>query len=111
MNNNFGGFFEDAYECTHPKIDRVLNAFGEPHSADVLFQNDQIEISRLVLQTQVGMIRQYKVMLIAQLANVDKYIVTCGTIRTSKPEKYAEYEKIGKRILYKATKQIWKVQY
>ena len=39
----FGVEFENAYECTHPKIDKILNAFGEPHSADMLFENEQIK--------------------------------------------------------------------
>lgn len=107
----FGVEFENAYECTHPKVDKILNAFGEPHSADMLFENEQIKIDRLLIQTGVGMVRSYKIMYIAQLVGTEKFIITCGTVRIANPSKMIEYEKIGKRKLYRATRQIWNIQY
>lgn len=111
MNYNFGAGFEDAYECTHPKIDRIFNAFGEPHAADTIFSNNRIKISRFLLQTGVGMVRSYKIMFLANLIGTADFIVTCGTITTSRDDKIAEYEKVGKRKLYKAIQEFWNIQF
>lgn len=111
MKEGFGASFEDAYECTHPKVDKIINAFGEPHSADVLYASSEIEIFRFLQQTEIGMVRSFKIMYAAQLVGTERYIITCGSIRTSNPEKFPEYEKVGKRKLYKATKELWNIQY
>ena len=108
---NFGGFFEEAYECTSPKIDRVYNAFGEPHHIDVIYHNDQVTVVRMITQTETGRIFAFNVMYTAQLEGTNKHIVTCGKIRTSRLDKVPEYEKIGKRKLYRKTRELWNVQY
>lgn len=106
-----GVSFEAAYECTPPEIDRILNAFGEPHDIDVLYHSDQISIMRLLVQTQSGRIRVYRIMYAAHLEGTDRYIVTCGTIRTARMDKLAEYEKTGKQKLYEATRAVWNIRY
>lgn len=110
-NIEFGAHFEDAYECTHPQIDRILNAFGEPHSANVIHQDNRIKISRLLTQTGIGILRSYKIMFIANLTGTIRFIITCGSITTCQDDKIPEYEKIGKRKLYKAICQFWNIQF
>lgn len=108
---NFGGFFEEAYECTPPKFDKILNAFGEPHNIDVIYHNDQVTVTRMFTQTQTGRTFAYNAMYVAQLEGTDRYIVTTGTIRSSRLDKVPEYEKVGKRKLYNKTKELWNITY
>lgn len=63
----FGCEFEEAYECTSPKVDRIMNAFGTPHEASVIYSNDQVDIFRYVIQTQTGRICGFKIMYAAVL--------------------------------------------
>lgn len=108
---NLGAFFEEAYECPAEVFDKVLGAFGEPHNIDVLYHDDQVTVTRLFTQVETGRIRAYNAMYIAQLEGSDKYMITSGTIRTSRVDKVPEYEKVGKRKLYRATKELWNAHY
>ena len=108
---DFGGFFEEAYECTPPKLDRVMNAFGEPHNIDDIYHNGVVTVTRMFTQVATGRIVEYNVMYMAQLEGTDRHIVTCGKIRTSRLDKVPEYEKIGKRKLYNKTKELWNITY
>lgn len=103
--------FENAYECTHPKIDRILNAFGRPHRADCIFQNEQVEIYRFLTQTGIGSAFSFNVMYSANLKDTQKYIVCCGHIQSCRADKIPEYETIGKRKLYNAIRRFWKIQF
>ena len=107
----FGVEFEDAYECTHPKIDRILNAFGRPHRADCIFQNEQIEIYRFLTQTGTGSVFSFNIMYSANLKGTQKYIVCCGSIQSCRPDKIPEYEAVGKRKLYNAIRSTWKIRF
>lgn len=107
----FGCEFEEAYECTSPKVDRIMNAFGTPHEASVIYSNDQIDIFRYVIQTQTGRICGFKIMYAATRTGTDRYIITCGEITTANLKKVPEYEKTGKRKLYNAIKRLWKVRF
>lgn len=109
--NNLGAFFEEAYECPSDVFDKVLSAFGEPHHIDVIYHDDQVTVTRLFTQVESGKIRGYNAMYVAQLEDTDRYIITSGTIRTSRSDKVPEYEKVGKRLLYRATKELWNAHY
>lgn len=108
---NLGASFDDAFECNSDQLVWVINAFGEPHFADVLYHSDQVTVTRFFTQTGVGRIRTFNAMYIAQLEGTHRFIVVCGTIKTSKINKVQEYETVGKRMLYNATKELWNIRY
>lgn len=104
-------FFEEAYECDYPRLERILNAFGEPQSSDIIYVNHDVVISRFFTQTGFGRRKTYHIMFIAQQIDGEKYIVTCGDIKTGHPENVMENEKIGKRLLHDAMLKLWQTEF
>lgn len=104
-------FFETAYECDYPRLERILNAFGEPQSSDIIYVNSDVVVTRFFTQTGFGRLKRYHLMFLAQQIDGDRYIVTCGDIKTGRSDQVFEHEKAGKRILYEAIKEHWQTQF
>lgn len=107
----YGAEFEDVYECDAVKFNRIFNAFGIPHSSTLIWCNEDADVFRYLIQTQTGRVMGYKIMYEANIIDTDRFLVTTGTIFTSRLDKVPEYEKIGKRKLVKAMKELWHVKF
>ena len=106
-----GATFEDVYECDAVKFNRVFNAFGIPHHSSLIWCNEDVDVFRYLIQTQTGRVMGYKIMYEANIVDTDRFLVTCGTICTSRLDKVPEYEKVGKRKLVEAMKELWHVRF
>ena len=106
-----GAYFGEAYQVNNVELEAVISLVTPAEVFDLIFHNEIVNVYRIFSQTGFSKIKEFNLTFIAELINKDAYLVTSGTIRTGEYLKEPEYEKVGKRILYNATKQLWNVKY
>lgn len=112
----YGACFKPAYACSHDEVERVLDAIGVPERSDIIYHSDQLDIFRFFWQTRFYTMLTFNLVFVAQRINeddipLDEYIVVAGTINTTKYGDEPECERVGKRMLHKATKEMWNITY
>lgn len=106
-----GASFGDAYDVNRVELEAVIELISPYEAFDIIFHNEEVDVYRVFTQTDRGTIKSFNLTFIAERIGYDEFLVTSGTIRTTEYVKEQEYEKVGKRILYKATKQRWNTIY
>lgn len=108
----FGASFCDPYLVSQMEIKRILKILNNYESFDIIYGSDDFSVFRAFQQTLRKPMMAFNVSFIAENnSDTDYYLITDGTIRTSSYVKEQEYEKIGKRLLYRAMKERWKAKF
>lgn len=108
----FGASFCDPYLVSQMEIERILKILNNYESFDIIYGSDDFSVFRAFQQTLRKPMMAFNVSFIAENNNdTDYYLITDGTIRTSSYVKEQEYEKVGKRLLYRAMKERWEAKF
>jgi len=106
-----GASFGDAYSVNKIELDAVIDLVTPAEAFDLIYHNDEVNVYRIFTQTASKPLLAFNLTFIGELIDKDSFLVTSGTIRTTDYIREQEYEKAGKRILYNAIRQQWKVRF
>ena len=106
-----GASFGEVYAVSNEELEAVIDLVTPAEAFDLIFHNNDVNVYRIFSQVTSKHILEFNLTYIAELIDKDTFLVTSGIIRTTEYIRVPEYEKIGKRILYNATKQRWNIHY
>ena len=112
QNIPFGASFCNPYLASDMEIRRILQTLNNYESFDIIYASDDFSVFRAFQQTLRKPMMAFNVSFVAENNNdTEYYLVTDGTIRTSSYLKEQEYEKVGKRLLYRAMIEHWNAKF
>lgn len=108
----FGASFCEPYLLSRTEVARTLRILNNYESFDIIYASDDFSVFRAFQQTLRQPMMAFNLTFIAENNNdTDCYLITDGTIRTSSYVKEQEYEKVGKRLLYRAMIEHWNAKF